>query len=150
MPISAETAADRVDQLILLTERLTSLVAIQAQAFEQHRPQDAAPLVEETSRLANLYRHESARIRARPELIAGASAAERRRLTRATEAFDAVLARQARALEAAKVVTEGLVRAIAEEVAAQRGKGAADGYGSSGQRTAKRTDGSAITLNRRA
>jgi hypothetical protein len=150
MALAAETAADRVDQLIILTERLTELVATQALAFEQHRPQEAAGGIEETSRLANLYRHESAKVRANPQLIAGAPLAERTRLTRATEAFDAVLARQARALEAAKTVTEGLVRAIAEEVAAQRQRGAPDGYGSNGERTAKPVDGSAITLNRRA
>ena len=150
MALSAETPADRVDQLILLTDRLTTLVAAQAQAFESRRPQDAAPLIEETSRLANLYRKESAQIRARPELIAGAPMADRVRLTRATEAFDAVLARQARALEAAKTVTEGLVRAIAEEVAAQRHKGAPDGYGPTGERAAKKADGAAITLNQRA
>jgi hypothetical protein len=150
MALAAQTPAERVEQLIILTERLTGLVAAQAQAFELRRPQDAAALVEETSTLANLYRRESAQIRAWPELIAGAPAAERRKLTRATEAFDAVLARQARALEAAKTVTEGLVRAIAEEVAAQREKGAPEGYGPGGQRTPKSTTGSAITLNRRA
>jgi hypothetical protein len=150
MAIAAENAADRVDQLVILTERLTELVAAQALAFEQHRPQDAAGFVEETSRLANLYRHESARVRAKPAMIAEAPLAERLRLTRATEAFDAVLARQARALDAAKTVTEGLVRAIAEEVAVQRQKGAASAYGPTGERTAKPADGSAITLNKRA
>lgn len=150
MALAAETAADRVDQLILLTERLTELVAAQALAFEQHRPQDAAQSIEETSKLANLYRHESAKVRANPRLIAGAPLGQRARLTRATEAFDAVLARQARALNAAKTVTEGLVRAIAEEVAAQRQRGAPEGYGPKGQRTAKPADGSAITLNKRA
>jgi hypothetical protein len=150
MALAAENAADRVDQLVLLTERLTELVAAQAQAFEQGRPQDAAGSIEETSKLANLYRHESAKVRANPQLIAGAPLAARTRLTRATEAFDAVLARQARALNAAKTVTEGLVRAIAEEVAAQRGRAAPEGYGSKGQRTAKPADGSAITLNKRA
>jgi len=150
MALSAEGPAERVAQLITLTERLSELIAGQAQAFEGHRPQDAAPLVEETSRLANLYRRESAQIRARPDLIAGAPVAERRRLTRATEALDAVLARQSRALNAAKTVTEGLVRAIAEEVAAQRQRTAPDGYGPSGQKTGKPADGSAITLNRRA
>jgi hypothetical protein len=149
MALAAENAADRVDQLIILTERLTELVAAQALAFEQHRPQDAAGHIEETSRLANLYRHESAKVRANPSLIAGASLAERTKLTRATEAFDAVLARQARSLEAAKIVTEGLVRAIAEEVAAQRHKGSA-AYGPSGERTDKPANGSAITLNKRA
>lgn len=150
MALAARDTADRLDQLVLLTERLTELVAAQALAFEQHRPQDAAASIEETSRLANIYRHESAKVRANPGLLAGASLADRARLTRATEAFDAVLARQARALEAAKVVTEGLVRAIAEEVAAQREKGAADAYGPTGERTAKTRDGSAITLNKRA
>lgn len=150
MALSAQDATDRVDQLVTLTERLTELVAAQAQAFEQHRPQDAAGFIDETSRLANLYRHESAKVRANPGLLSQASLADRTRLTRATEAFDAVLARQSRALDAARVVTEGLVRAIAEEVANQRQKGAAEGYGPTGERTAKPTDGSAITLNKRA
>ncbi|MFC3069622.1 flagellar basal body protein [Phenylobacterium soli] len=150
MALSAQDATDRVAQLVTLTERLTELIAVQAQAFEQHRPQDAAGLIDETSKLANIYRHESAKVRANPKLIAGAPLADRTRLVRATEAFDAVLARQSRALDAARTVTEGLVKAIAEEVASQRQKGAAEGYGPSGERAVKPADGRAITLNRRA
>jgi hypothetical protein len=140
-------AAERVEQLILLTERLTGLVAQSAQAFEARRPQDAAAFVGETGRLANMYRHESTRIRGNPAMIAGASLVQRTRLVRATEAFDAVLARQARAVEAAKTVTEGLVRTIAEEVATQRQKGAS--YGADAT-TAATPAATAITLNRRA
>ena len=147
MITTPDEAAERVDQLITLTERLTGLVAEQAQCFEARRPQDAAVHVEETGRLANLYRHESARIRGNPELIAGAGLAQRQRLVRATEAFDAVLARQARAVGAMKTVTEGLVRAIAEEVASQRHKGASYGPGALQTPTAAAT---AITLNKRA
>ena len=55
---------------------------------------------------------------------------------RATEAFEAVLARHGRALEAAKTVTEGLVRAIAEEVA--RSRSAGTGYGPGAQTQAGR------------
>jgi len=146
MALSAENAADRVEQLILLTERLTELIAVEAQAFESRRPQDAAVHVEETSKLANIYRHESARVRANPGLVSTADLKQRTRLIRATEAFDAVLARQGRALEAAKTVTEGLVRAIAEEVAVQRQKGVSyDAGGQSGVAGA-----TAITLNQRA
>jgi len=140
-------AAERVEQLILLTERLTGLVAQSAQAFEARRPQDAAAFVGETGRLANMYRHESTRIRGNPAVIAGASLVQRTRLVRATEGFDAVLARQARAVEAAKTVTEGLVRTIAEEVATQRQKGAS--YGADAT-TAAAPAATAITLNRRA
>ena len=85
MALSADTAEERVAQLVALTERLTELIAAEAQAFESHRPQDAAPLVEETSRLANLYRHESARVRANPDLVAPAPLEARTRLMRATE-----------------------------------------------------------------
>lgn len=147
MNVTPEDAAERVDQLILLTERLTGLVAEQAKAFEARRPQDAVVQVEETGRLANLYRHESARVRGNPELISAASPTQMRRLRRATEAFDAVLARQARAVGAIKTVTEGLVRAIAEEIAGQRQKGVS--YGASGTQN-QATAATAITLNKRA
>lgn len=147
MTIHAENPADRVEQLIVLTERLTQLVAAEAQAFEQHRPQDAAQHLDETAKLANIYRHESARIRGDIALIQGAPSGSRRRLAQATEAFDAVLARQGRAIEAAKTVTEGLVRAIAEEVAHQRDKTTT--YGPGAARTGGGT-ATAITLNRRA
>ena len=146
MALSAENSSERVEQLIMLTERLTELVALEAQAFESRRPQDAAVHVEETAKLANLYRHESARVRANPDLVVTSSLTQRTRLIRATEAFDAVLARQGRALEAAKTVTEGLVRAIAEEVANQRQQGVS--YGAGG--TSAPAGATAITLNQRA
>ena len=147
MTLTAATATERAEQMIALTERLTELIAQEALAFEQRRPQDAAIHLDETSRLANLYRHESARIRANPGLVSSAPMPVRTRLIRATEAFDAVLARQGRALEAAKTVTEGLVRAIAEEVAAQRSS--AIGYGP-GARASIVNAATSITLNKRA
>lgn len=148
MALHAADAHDRVEQMIILTERLTELVAKEAQAFEARRPQDAAEHQAETSRLANLYRHESMRIRANPKLVADAPLELRTRLVRATEAFDAVLARQGRALEAAKTVTEGIVRAIADEVAAQRSS--AGGYGPGAAATPATGAATAITLNKRA
>ncbi len=147
MNAAPEDAAERVEQLIILTDRLTGLVAEQAKAFESRRPQDAAVYVEETTRLANLYRHESVRVRGNPGLVAAAPAAQRTRLIRSTEAFDAVLARQDRAIRAAKTVTEGLVRTIAEEVARQRQKGIS--YGANGTQSPNAA-AVAITLNKRA
>ncbi|MCA6343601.1 flagellar basal body protein [Phenylobacterium sp.] len=144
---STDAAGERISQMVALTERLTELIAAEALAFESHRPQDAASLVEETSRLANIYRYESARIRSNPDLIASAPTEERTRLVRATEAFDAVLARQGRALEAARTVTEGLVQAIANEIAAQRSPGV--GYGPDAEAQALNL-ATSITLNQRA
>jgi hypothetical protein len=147
MAIAATDAQDRVEQLVMLTDRLTELVAKSAQAFEEGRPHEAAAQLDETTRLANLYRHESARVRADPTLVASAPLAQRARLVRATEAFDAVLARQGRAIEAARTITEGLVKAIADEVTAQRGQ--AVGYGPRSSQTTN-TTATAITLNKRA
>lgn len=146
MALDARDATDRVEQLIVLTDRLTAMMVEQCKAFEQRRPQDVAGQMDEMTRLANLYRHESMRIRNAPALIEEASLELRTRLMRATEAFDAVLARQGRALEAARTVTEGLVRAIADEVASQRSSGS--GYGPDAE--GKTGDARAITLNKRA
>ncbi len=140
--------SDRLEAMIVLTDRLTAMIALDAAAFEQRRPQEAAARLEETSRLANLYRHESSRLRQTPAAIAAATPDQKARLVRATEAFDAVLARQGRALQAAKTVTDGLVRAIAEEVAGQRT--ANGGYSAGGVTTAPSGASTAITLNKRA
>jgi hypothetical protein len=148
MALTAIDSDDRVEQLILLTERLTDLIAKQANAFEARRPHEAAQYVDEVAKLANLYRHESARVRANVALVSQAAPARRARLVRATEAFDAVLARQGRAVGTAKTVTEGLVRAIAQEVADQRPQ--AVGYGPGAHGAAYRANGTAITLNQRA
>jgi hypothetical protein len=139
-------AERNVEQLIALTEKITAMMAADAADFEARRPLRAAERVAATAELANLYRHESARVKAEPELIASASPAARQRLKQASEAFEAVLARHARAIEAARTVTEGVVRAIAEEVARTRSAGT--GYGPGAQAAAAQA--TAITLNRRA
>lgn len=144
--LSASTPDDRADQLSALTERLTDRIAADTRAFETHRPQDAAAGQMETAALAALYRQESLRIQQDPALISQATPERRRRLVRATEAFEAVLARHGRVLEAAKTVSEGLVQAIAAEVAASRSPAA--GYGPSARSTAG--DARAIAYSARA
>ena len=87
--MSAESdASERVEQLIGLTERLTELIGQECQAFEQRKPHEVALTLEETSKLANLYRHESLKLRNNVALVQAAPLAKRMRLMRATEAFD--------------------------------------------------------------
>ncbi|HUZ13823.1 MAG TPA: flagellar basal body protein [Caulobacteraceae bacterium] len=145
MSADADAQAPALEAMISLTERLTSLVADQARAFEQHRPQDAAAAMPQVSALALAYRDGSARLRAGDAALAGAQPPLRQRLLAASEALEAVLDRQGRALGACRSVTEGLVKAIAAEIAARRGEGA--GYG---PRAGPRPAVTAITLNRRA
>jgi hypothetical protein len=146
MALSATDAADRVEQLITLTETLNGRLAVEADAFEQRRTLEVASELDETAKRANLYRHECARIRAQPALIADAPQPSRERLAAATRTFQTVMERHAVGLEAAKGLTEGLVKAIAQEVASARAPGV--GYGATGGATAG--DTTAVTLNRRA
>lgn len=148
---AAEAAADlnatgHLRQLITLTERLTGRLIEESRAFEARRPQDVAGGMAETRELANLYRRESAQVKANPRAFAGGGLSERKALIRATEAFEAVLARHVLAVEAARVISEGLVKAIAEEVASVRG--APSAYGSSGRASA--SDARAVAMNRTA
>ncbi len=139
-------ATARVRQLTDLTRRLTARLGEESKAFESRRPQDAAATMAATQDLANSYRRESAQLKANPASVAAAPAADRTALIRATEAFEAVLSHHARAVEAARIVSEGLVRTIAAEVAGQRGSPSA--YGATGQATAG--DGRAVAFNRQA
>jgi hypothetical protein len=146
MTASAHPAAERATQLIALTRRLTDLLAAETRAFEARRPHEAAVHVEEVGQLANVYRRESARLKDNPALLDGISPKLKDELMQATQTFEAVLARHGRALAAAKTITEGLVQAIAQEVAAARAKGA--GYGPTAR--GRPADASAVTLNRKA
>ena len=142
----ARDADDRCDQLLALTERLTASITAETRAFEAQRPQDAAAGQALAAELAAVYRVESAKVKRDPVLVSAASPERRRRLQMATVAFEAALARHNRALRAAMTVSDGLVRALATEVAAQRKPAA--GYGARGRSTAG--DASAIALNTRA
>ncbi len=146
MSLAASSAAERMQQLILLTERLTALISEQLRAFEARRPQDAAINAEETARLANLYRHESLKVKSDPGSLDGAPPELHEKLVAATRAFDAVLARHGRAVEAAKTITEGLIRAIAEEVHKQRH--AVTSYGHKGMQAPR--PAIPVALNKRA
>lgn len=139
-------ARARVRQLTDLTARLTERLVEESKAFEARRPQDAAATLAETQQLANVYRRESAQVKADPSVLSAAPAADRMALVKATEAFEAVLLRHARAVEAARIVSEGLVRTIVAEVASQRGSPSA--YGASGHANAG--DSRAVAFNRTA
>ena len=146
MALAADDATDRVEQLVTLTERLTELLTNETRAYEERRPLDAAATAQETARLANVYRHETARVKKDRALVEGAPEPLRRRLVEATQTFEAVLARHVRAVEAALTITEGVIRAVAEEIAASRENSA--GYGRRGE--AARPSAAPLALNRKA
>ena len=138
----------RADALLRLTVRLTALVRSETQLFQRRRPQDAVALQDEKTKLANIYRSEVARARAEPSRFAGASVAVKNSLRQATETFHTALAENSRAVTAMKVITEGVVRAIADEAERQRNTG--NGYGPSAAQRPPRKGGLSIALNQTA
>ncbi|MDX2233643.1 MAG: flagellar basal-body protein FlbY [Hyphomonadaceae bacterium] len=130
MALIADDAADRAEQLLLLTGRLAALVDAEGAALAQGDPLSGAGAGDELRRLANAYRLEIARIKEDRTLIAAAPRHLRQRLQDETARLQARLETYSAALFAAREITEGLVRAVAEEV--QRARNGPAGYGAQG------------------
>jgi len=124
MALIADDAAHRARQLIMMTERLAALAAEDTRRIEARLPLLDGAEGEEKSRLANTYRLELARIKQDQTLIQDAPPELLAELRRSTVALQETLAAHELALNAVKVVSEGLVHAMAEEVVRQRGSGA--------------------------
>lgn len=124
MALIADDAAHRVEQLLLMTERLAALVAEDTRRIEARLPLLDGAEGDEKSRLANAYRLELARIKQDHGLIQDAAPDLLTRLRQGTVALHETLAAHEIALNAVKTVSEGLVHAMAEEVVRQRGEGA--------------------------
>jgi hypothetical protein len=145
MALIAHSAADLVDQLILLTRRLADIAERQAALFEASRWAEAAPLNDEAGRLAATYALESRRVAGDPGMLAGAPEAMKIALKAETERFRHAMAAHERTIERQRILAEGLVRAIAEEAVAARPTPIAYGPGAQPRR-----DTSAVALDRRA
>lgn len=130
MALVVEDAADRAEQLLLVTQRLTALIAEETRRIEAREPPLSGAEADEKNRLANTYRLELARIKHDKSLIEGAAANVLVALRQQTTRLHVQLEKHELALGAVKLVAEGMVQAMAAEVARQRA-GAA-GYGASG------------------
>jgi hypothetical protein len=147
MALLADDAKDRVEQLLLISERLTALIDAETQRIEARLPPLDGEQADEKARLANAYRLELARVKQDRSLIEGAPPALLAQLRQSTVAMHETLAAHETALSAVKLVAEGLVHAMAEEVVRQRGSGA--NYGASGELVAPNGLGPAV-LDRNA
>ena len=147
MALVASHAAERADQLGLVTERLAALIEEETRRMEARLPLLEGGEKDEKNRLANAYRLELARVKQDPDLIRDAPAAALEMLKHRTLALHETLARHEAALNAVKLVSEGLVQAMAEEVVRQR-KGSTN-YSARGALSEPASPRSAI-LDRRA
>lgn len=123
MALIADDPRDRAEQLAIVTERLAVLIADETRRLRAREAPLTGAEAEERTRLANAYRLELARIKQDPSLIQAAPSHLHARLKAATLELQAALEEHDTELGALKLVTEGLVQAMAEEVTRQRGGG---------------------------
>ena len=146
--LAAANPTERAQALLKLTERLTQLIREETRLFQARRPHEALGLQDEKSKLANIYRAEVARARQEPNRFANAPAQLKAMLRDATTVFHEALAENGHVVNALKVVTEGVVKAIADEAARQRS--AAAGYGPGATNRQAQPQGFAVAVNRTA
>jgi hypothetical protein len=140
---------DRADQLLVIATRLVALVRSEVEALKARKLDGGSADFAEKERLAHAWRLEVNQVRADPSVLAGATAAQKAALRDVAHELETLLETHTQALEAMKTVTEGLVRAIADEVAASRRAPAA--YGRSGSLQGPRPDAaSGIAVNAKA
>ncbi len=120
MALIADDARDRAEQLLVVTERLTALVLEEARRIDARLPPLEGAEGEEKNRLSNAYRLELTRVKHDRSLIEAAPPELLTRLRTKTEALHEALAVHEIALGSVKIITEGLVQAMAEEVVRQR------------------------------
>jgi hypothetical protein len=142
-------ANDRAEQLLAMTQRLASLVAAEIEAVKAHKLQSTTADWEEKERLVHSWRLEVSRIKADPGLMAGVAAETKAALRDSAQLLEQNLETHARALNATKTVTEGLVRSIAAEIASVRSAPAA--YGRTGAVNAQpRREASGLAVDAKA
>ena len=146
--LAAGNGAERASALLKLTHRLTALIEQETTLFEAKRPHEALVLQDEKSRLANIYRHEVGLAGKDSKRLEGASPAAKLALRQATEAFHAALERNGHVVNALRTVTEGVVKAVADEAARRRQDQA--GYGAAGRAVSTQGRAPAVAVDRSA
>jgi hypothetical protein len=123
------TTPAKAEDLIALTERLAALVEHDVTVLKRQRPAELTANENERAALTLLYAKAMAECKSKP-FVAALPASVRKRLKLATERLRKALKEQSRLLARFRHVTEGLVKAIAETVAARETPGV---YGKAGQ-----------------
>lgn len=144
--LAANNPAERAEALILLTSRLTELIEKETALFEAKRPLDAQGFQDEKSKLATIYRREIAAVKAEPARLEAAPVPLKEQLKAITAKFTTALEANGRAVDALRVLTEGIVRSVADEAARLRDQDG--GYGPGSKRAPAAAP--AIAVNQRA
>jgi hypothetical protein len=110
--------ARKIERLVVLTERLIEALQGDIAALERGRPREMRSYRADVQQLTALYTREARAFSI--DVVKSLPREARDRLTQATVRFREVLALHARILTRVRGATEGMIRAIAEDVAKRR------------------------------
>ncbi|MEM8799036.1 MAG: hypothetical protein AAGF15_03025 [Pseudomonadota bacterium] len=125
--MSAAAIETEVDHFMTIVAALTRLLEQENELLHQKKPQALLDLAEEKSRLAAAYGQAHAKLREMKSELAKLAAGLKSKLSAAMRSFQQALETNQRLLARLRAVTEGLVRAIGDEVAKKTSVG--QGYG---------------------
>ncbi len=112
---------DKVSLLMTLTRQLTQVLDAETEMLRRVSLGDLAEVQAEKQALTDVYEAELRELRTSPELVAALSERTRLDLEAETRIFREAVRRNAMALNAAKVVVERVLHAIADSVVANPG-----------------------------
>jgi hypothetical protein len=108
----------KAERLMSMTQRLTEALEADIAALERGRPREMRSPQADVQQLTALYSREAAGFG--PSAVQALPADLRARLTEATARFRDVLVNHGRVLTRVRSCTEGMIRAIADDVAKKR------------------------------
>jgi len=127
MTRATDDADLRFDELTVVTERLTRIVNAEIKLLNARRPRELEEFTDEKTALSASYARLSNALRRDRDVVKAASQDRRTRLKAATEAFRKALNDLEARLARARHLSEGLIRAIADDLNASQQKPV--GYG---------------------
>jgi hypothetical protein len=108
----------KAGRLIAMAERLTDALKADIAALERGRPREMRSIETDMQQLAALFSRESAAFNI--AMTKSIPAATRGRLIESTKRFKDTLAAQTRLVSRIKTISEGMIHAIAEDVARRK------------------------------
>lgn len=144
VPAETLAPADLVERMTGVTASLMAVIERETEALRNRAQEDVAALQPEKIRLANEYAMDVQAVRSRKELLDRAPAERVTRLKAAMTALDKALVLNGEALGAARSVSEGLIRMVANAMSEKAAP--ALGYGANAASAPRRAAGAAGSL----
>jgi len=118
--VPAVNAGLVIERIINVSIELGRVVRDEIELLRERRPGDLATLADKKATLSSLYQEEMANLRENPDLVRAATPADVERLKETTFLLHGILDEYRTTLNAAKTVTERLVKAIGDEISSRR------------------------------